>query len=270
MKDFVLYFFRGFFLFFSNSGFRTFVRLFISNAFKQRYKEYTVSVGSLSIRVADMKSFVWQYQEIFFHNFYAFNSTSKQPVIYDCGANIGTSVLFFSKKYPTAQIHAFEASPYIYGILKHNVDANKISNAALYQNAVWIKNETLEFNDEGADSGSVYSVSNAKKIKVQAIDFLEVLNKETKIDMLKMDIEGAEDVLIPHIAPVLHKIDRMFIEYHTFNGKEQKLDKILILLRKNNFRYYIRHVNNRKNPFIDTAKDKDMDMQLNIFAYKEQ
>ena len=269
MKDFLLYFFKGFFLFFSSSDFRTLVRLFLINVVKKRYTEYTVRANSLQLRVTDIKSFVWQYQEIFFHKFYAFNTSSVQPIIYDCGANIGTSVLFFAKNYPAAKIVAYEASPYVFSFLKNNIDHNNIQNVILHQNAVWNKNETLDFNDEGADAGSLYTVSNTKKIKVIAVDLLEALSKESKIDMLKIDIEGAEDIVIPHIAPVLFKIDRIFFEYHSFNGKEQKLDEILLLLRKNKFRFYIRHANNRNSPFINTAKDKDMDMQLNIFAYKD-
>lgn len=268
MKDFISHFFKGFFLLLTSSDFRTFTRLFLQNSVKKRYTEYVVTANSFKFRVADMKSFVWQYQEIFLHKFYAFNTTSKHPVIYDCGANIGTSVLFFAKNYPKAKIIAFEASPYIFGILKTNIENNNVTNAILHQNAVWTKNEELEFSDEGGDSGSIHSIANTKKVKVKAIDFLEVLNKEDKIDMLKMDIEGAENDVIPHIAPALHKIDNMFIEYHSFNNGEQRLDEILTLLRQNKFRYYIRHVNNRKSPLIDRAKDKDMDMQLNIFAYK--
>ncbi|MGB3947496.1 MAG: FkbM family methyltransferase [Bacteroidia bacterium] len=219
--------------------------------------------------MADINSFLWQYYEIFVLKFYAFNTSSEHPVIYDCGSNIGTSILFFAKKYPKARIVAYEASPYIYSILKKNIELNQIKNVVLHQNAVWINNETLEFNDEGSDSGSIHSISNSKKIKVQAIDFLETLNKETKIDMLKIDIEGAEAELIPHIGFALHKVEKIFLEYHTFPGKKQNLDAILLILTQNNFRYYIRHANNRKVPFINTAKDKDMDMQLNIFAYKD-
>lgn len=268
MKDFISFFFKDFFLLFTSSNFRTFTRLLFINSFKKRYTEYIISVNSYKLLVADMKSFVWQYQEIFLHKFYSFNTSSDQPVIFDCGANIGTSVLFFSKKYSNAKIVAFEASPYIYGILKKNIENNNIKNVVLNQNAVWTKNEELEFSDEGGDSGSIYAIANIKKVKVQAIDFLEALNKEDKIDMLKMDIEGAENDVIPHIASALYKIDKIFIEYHSFNNGEQRLDEILSLLKQNKFRYYIRHVNNRKSPFIDTAKDKEMDMQLNIFAFK--
>ncbi|MES2285133.1 MAG: FkbM family methyltransferase [Bacteroidota bacterium] len=268
MKDFISFYFKSIYFFLTDSNFRTFSRLFLFDIGKKRNTEYTVRFNGHKFSVADMKSFVWQYYEIFVNQFYSFNANSENPVIYDCGANIGTSVLFFANSYPKAKIVAFEASPYIYGILKKNIDNNNIKNVVLNQKAVWTKNEELEFSDEGGDSGSIYSIANTKKVKVQAIDFLEALNKEAKIDMLKMDIEGAENDVIPHIASALYKVDRMFIEYHSFNNGEQRLDEILLLLRKNKFRYYIRHVNNRKSPFIDISKDKDMDMQLNIFAYK--
>lgn len=268
MKDFISFYFKSIYFFIADSNFRTFTRLFLFDIGKKRNTEHTVRFNSYKFSVADMKSFVWQYYEIFVNKFYSFKTNSENPVIYDCGANIGTSVLFFANSYPKAKIVAFEASPYIYGILKKNVENNNIKNVVLNQNAVWTKNEELEFSDEGSDSGSIYSIANSKKVNVQAIDFLEALNKEDKIDMLKMDIEGAENDVIPHIASALYKIDRMFIEYHSFNNGEQRLDEILLLLRENKFRYYIRHVNNRKSPFIDTSKDKDMDMQLNIFAYK--
>jgi len=268
MKDFISFFFKGFFLFFTDRNFRIFLRLFFINAFKKGYTESNASANGLKIRTADMKSFVWQYYEIFFRNFYTFNTSSKQPVIYDCGANIGTSVLFFSLKYPQARIVAFEASPYIFGILESNIKKNNVTNATLHLNAVWIKDEIIEFSDEGADSGSVYSISDAKKIKVQAVDFLEIIKKEDKIDFLKIDIEGAENDLLPHIASQLDKVENIFIEYHSFNYKEQNLDAILMILKQHHFRYYIQHVNDRKKPFINIQKDKGMDMLLNIFAYK--
>lgn len=268
MKHFISFYFKGLFLLFTDSNFRTFTRLFLNNIVKKRFTEYTFKVNGYKILVADITSFMWQYQEIFVNQFYAFKTNTAQPVIYDCGANIGTSVLFFSKKFPKAKIIAYEASPYIFGVLTKNIKENNLSNVNAFQNAVWIKNEELEFSEEGADGGSVYALSNTKKVKVPAVDFLEILNKEEKIDMLKMDIEGAENDLIPHIATALHKIDKMFIEYHSFNKGQQRLDEILSLLRQYKFRYYIRHVNDRKTPFIDIAADKDMDMQLNIFAYK--
>jgi FkbM family methyltransferase len=199
---------------------------------------------------------------------YDFHTDSEKPVIYDCGANIGTSVLFFAQKYPNAIIKAFEPSPSVFEILKSNIQKNKINNVELYQNAVWINNEELSFNDEGSDNGSISAVARANTIKVQALDFLEIINKEEKIDLIKIDIEGAESILLPRMKPAFSKIEKIFIEYHSFNNEEQKLGELLLLLTQNHFRFYIRNENNRKKPFINLARDKEMDMQLNIFAYK--
>jgi len=268
MKDFVTYFFKGAYLFFIDSNYRTLMKFFWINIFKKRYTPYHVSFNGFNIQVADFKSFIYQYQEIFFNGFYSFNSKNSSPVIYDCGANIGISSLFFSSKHPSAKIVAYEASPSVFKVLEKNIRINNISNVQLFQNAIWIKNDLLEFSEEGADAGSLYAIKNSKKIQVQAIDFLEVLNKEDKIDFIKIDIEGAENELIPHLSPAFHKIDKLFIEYHSFKNTPQKLDEILSLLKEFNFRYYIRHSNERKQPFIDNGKDENMDMQLNIFAYK--
>lgn len=268
MKDFISYYFKGLYLFLTDPNFRTFTRLFFFYIGKKRYTRYTVSFNGFKISVVDMKSFIYQYQEIFMNQCYAFNTDSEKPVIYDCGANIGTSVLFFAKYHPKATIKAFEPSPSVFEVLKNNVQKNGIKNVELYQKAVWIKNEELEFNDEGSDNGSIRGGANTNKIKVQALDFLEIINKEIKIDLIKIDIEGAENVLLPHIKSALPKIEKIFIEYHSFNNEEQKLAELLLLLTQNNFRFYIRNENNRKKPFVNIAEDKEMDMQLNIFAYK--
>lgn len=268
MRDFVAFFFKGLFLFFTKRQFRTFTRLFFFNSFKGRYKECKTSIDGFNMRVADMKSFIYQYQEIFVYEFYAFKTRSERPVIYDCGANVGTSVLYFFKNYPKAKIVAFEPSPSIFRLLELNVKRNNVQQAILNQQAVWIKNETLVFNDEGADGGSIHTISNAKKVNVAAIDFLQTLQKEEKIDFLKIDIEGAENELIPHIAPALYKIENIFIEYHSLNGQKQTLDKLLSVLSENNFRYFIRHAIDRNRPFVNKKQDQYMDMQLNIFGYK--
>ena len=53
-------------------------------------------------------SFCVTYKELFEKKIYKFVPTSDTPLIIDCGANMGLSLLFFSKRYPTARIIAFE------------------------------------------------------------------------------------------------------------------------------------------------------------------
>src|SRR5262245_6977657 len=58
-------------------------------------------------------SFVYMFEEIFAKASYSFHSDTDRPLIFDCGSNIGMSVLFFKKLYPTARITAFEPDPRI-------------------------------------------------------------------------------------------------------------------------------------------------------------
>jgi hypothetical protein len=89
------------------------------------------------------------------------------------------------------------------------------------------------------------------------------------VDLLKIDIEGAEVVVLENIQKHLPKVKRMFIEFHSFNKQPQELNKLLAILSESQFRYYIEHVGVRSNnPFVKRSIYANMDNQLNIFAYR--
>jgi FkbM family methyltransferase len=137
-----------------------------------------------------LPSFIWQFKEIFVDEIYKFNSKNEEPIIYDCGANIGMSCLYFKILYPKARIKAFEADPIITDVLKLNLARNGINDVEIINKAVWIDYNGVEFGRDGADGGSIYLMSN--KIKVDSIRLKDFLDDELEIDFLKIDIEGAE------------------------------------------------------------------------------
>jgi hypothetical protein len=53
----------------------------------------------------------WLFGEIFMDASYFFHTDNDRPLIFDCGSNIGMSVLFFKKLYQNARIIAFEPDP---------------------------------------------------------------------------------------------------------------------------------------------------------------
>ena len=65
--------------------------------------------------------FRYLFNEIFMQAPYFFKSSNDPPLIFDCGSNIGMSVLFFKKLYPNARIVAFETDPFTFEILRRNV-----------------------------------------------------------------------------------------------------------------------------------------------------
>ena len=220
-----------------------------------------------SFDIPDLPSFVWQFKELFVDELYKFNSNSKEPLIYDCGANIGMSCLYFKKLYPNAKIKAFEADLKIVKILKKNLSKNNVLNGVeIINSAVWINEKGLEFASEGADGGSIYGDKN--KVKVSSIRLKDWLEKEEKIDMLKIDIEGAEYEVLKDCKNSLDNVDNLFVEYHSWNNSPQKLSEILEIFESNGFRYYIESLTHRKHPFINQGESENMDLQLNIFGVK--
>jgi FkbM family methyltransferase len=220
------------------------------------------------LQVPDGLSFLWQFKEIFTDEAYKFHSSHTAPVIYDCGANVGISCLYFKSVYPQAKIRAFEADPQIAQLLEKNLLANGITDVSVVSKAVWTDEEGIGIGLEGADGASVFSQGN--KIRISSVRLSKELQNEPYIDMLKIDIEGAETAVLEDCRNSLNHVAHIFIEYHAYLHQAQDLDKILHILTQNNFRYFIRDAQDRKSPLVthQYKNDNGMDLQLNIFAYR--
>jgi len=262
--------FKGLYYFLTSKTYRIFFRLLLQLGGKNRYNPVKIRALGYRLALPDGPSFLWQFYEIFFKENYKFKSDKSKPLIYDCGANVGTSCLYFKKQFPEAIIHAFEPDPEIFSYLEKNLAANGIEDVQLHRVAVWKKKEILQFQTEGADSGKV-SPGSASTVEVQAIRLKEWIEKEEEtIDFLKLDIEGAEVEVVQDCAEILPKVRHLFVEYHSYNEQPQHLGCILEILTERGFRYYLENESLRKQPFIQKKGKTGMDMQINIFAYREK
>src|SRR2546429_4407472 len=66
----------------------------------------TTTIDGIKFSFTNEEEFAMIYNEIFREKLYGFFSTTSSPVILDCGAHIGVSILFFKKLYPYAKIIA--------------------------------------------------------------------------------------------------------------------------------------------------------------------
>ena len=90
------------------------------------------------------------------------------------------SVLCFNTIFPKARIKAFEADPKICKYLKENLKRNNINGIKIINKAIWIDNDGVEFNSNGADGSSIYgSLSN--KIKVKSVRLRDLLKSEYEL-----------------------------------------------------------------------------------------
>jgi FkbM family methyltransferase len=232
-----------------------------------RYTRGEVNFDNVVLAFNDNVALLGMLDEIYVRQNYAFLTNNDRPVILDCGANIGVGIAYFKKQCPNAVIYAFEPDGEAFRCLSENIKRNNFSDAHLYQNAVWINNQELDFYADGSWGGGLFpKKGSASSSRVTAIDISDFL--EQPIEFLKMDIEGSETEVIQHAsAKIIKNVKRFFFEWHSMKGENQLLGKILHEFEISGFRYHIKEASFRSAPFAHIPEGS-MDSQLDVFLYK--
>jgi FkbM family methyltransferase len=135
--------------------------------------------------------------------------------IVDCGANIGLTALYFASAYPAARIYCVEADPDNFAVLQANA-ASEPRLVPIHACIVATPQTSARFDNQGPAWGRHnLEITNANGASVPAITLDELLERYAlaRVDLLKMDIEGAErEVLaagnyldaVQHIVAELH------------------------------------------------------------------
>lgn len=220
--------------------------------------------------IHDIASFDMCLSELFHSEAYNFKANNKNPYIIDCGANLGMSVIYFKQLYPEASILAFEADESIFSFLEKNILSYKYNDVQLINKAVWESDGIIDFLEDGGAGGKIeveriYSTSCKKISSTRLKKYLTA----KKVDFLKIDIEGAEYRVLKDCSEELKNIDFIFVEYHSMNEESQNLHKILEIIQNAGFRYHLKEAHTSKYPFIERDLNYGMDLQLNIFCYKD-
>jgi FkbM family methyltransferase len=234
-----------------------------------RYCQITTTLYGYSVIANDACTLLSDINEILDKEIYKFETNEKCPIIIDCGSNIGISIIYFKHLYPQAKIIAFEPDPIIFNLLSRNIFNFSFKDVELHQAAVWINSFGVNFQTEGGHSGRISEKSNDKDIIfAPSIRLKNILDAAEYIDLLKLDIEGAENEVLFDCGLSLKKCKYIFIEYHSENDKPQELHNILSLFFQMGYRYHICEAFARKHPFIDKNNMLNMDLQLNLFFMK--
>jgi FkbM family methyltransferase len=137
-------------------------------------------------------------------------------LIIDAGANIGFSALYFAQRYPNAMIYAIEPEEENFRLLKRNCDGRK--NILPRRAALWSRRARLDFKDDKAEKWAfAVKESDGAKGGIEAVTIPQILDESgfDAIDILKMDIEGAEKELFSNGCDKwLPKVRILIIELH--------------------------------------------------------
>ncbi|CAN1553492.1 Methyltransferase FkbM [Rhabdaerophilaceae bacterium] len=124
-------------------------------------------------------------------------------VFLDIGANIGGYALALAAKAgPHARIFAFEPQPEVFNRLVFNIGINPFATVKAMAVAVADRDGELtlflDATNQGEASVKIVSQDAAGRIKVPARALLGLVRDEglTHIDAMKLDVEGAEDIIL--------------------------------------------------------------------------
>lgn len=237
LKFFKFFFKNGFSrskLILNNKIYSIFPNYYKSNKIIKYEEKNILEPIFLRMGTADIGTFI----QIFVNKEYEFVTKYQPKIIIDAGANIGLASIFFANKYPEAKIIAIEPEKNNYLMLEKNVE--KYKNIIPLQSALWHKNESIRLIDTGLGTDSfITQKNNETNSSFQGV-LSHLVNKNSsvyyhvpgmsmdkilkdyglqEVDILKIDIEGAEVEVFKDTSSWIKKINSISIELHDFMKK---------------------------------------------------
>lgn len=213
---------------FSGMDFYKFVWLLLLNRFDRIFfkkfyyyedkKTYTLNFvfnhqhSKIKLRRQDIVIFF----EVFYLKVYEVRLVKPEnvKVMVDVGSHIGFVSLYYSLIFPGVKIYCLEPSAENIKLLNFNCKDFSISPYAI--------SNTSGFGYFDTSFNSYNSKLDSKGEKIETITFNDLLNKHqiTHIDLLKIDIEGAETLMFESIHDWKNKVTNLIMECH---GNEKEI-----------------------------------------------
>jgi FkbM family methyltransferase len=156
-------------------------------------------------------------------------------VFIDVGANIGAVSLFvdsFNKDREDnskIKVYAVEPEPNNLYLLSQNIENNPTENITIVNNAIWHEEKMVSISNRGGNSSLVDTDEDKSEVLAITLETLFSTYNIKEVDVMKIDIEGAEfDLIINTPAETLAKINRLVLEFDkSFDGRfGQMIEKL--------------------------------------------
>lgn len=191
-----------------------------------RYVDYS-QPGEHTLRQSGVRFFFTSLAEPDATTRIYFERTKIQPgdVVLDLGAYCGASTYFFARAVgEQGHVFAFEPDPHNFQALCRNMTKHDCRNVTTIPRGIWSSSTTLRFQAEGNMGSRVASISNrSTHLQEVSVVSLEDAVREfgiERVNVVKMDIEGAEAMVLEHGRDFLRRFRPMLIiEPHEVDGE---------------------------------------------------
>ncbi|MBX2925186.1 MAG: FkbM family methyltransferase [Chitinophagaceae bacterium] len=249
------------------SIFLLYLKLTLRHKFFPKKKNITVNIFGFQVRSFSYKTIKFLFYELYIKKEYFIKIDAANPLIVDCGANIGMATLFFKLLYPKASFICIEPNSDTFNLLSENMQHNNIENVTLVNSALMDYDGTIKFYYSTEQTGSLMMSAFSERMnqaweEVNCRKLSDILPQQ-KVDILKMDIEGAEHLALKDLIDhnKLGDIDNMLIEYHhLMDASKVELGGFLSKLEEHHFAYQVQatYSGSKKNVMQD----------IGLFAYR--
>ena len=163
----------------------------------------------------------------------------------DAGANIGTFTVRAARAVgPQGLVVAIEPSNANVAFIKRNMEANELTNVVIVEKGLWEKKDKLRlFLGSASGHHTVLHHHNelqSVEIEVDTLDNILAELGITRVDFIKMDIEGAEIEAYEGMRNTLKggEVKLAIAAYHTRGGREPTSRTIVPWLKRDGFRVH--------------------------------
>ncbi len=199
-------------------------------------------------------------------------------VVVDIGANIGYYTLIAAKLIgDNSKVYAFEPEPESYKLLAKNIKTNDYANVVTIQKAVSDKTERIKLF---LDKSNLANPSLAQQnicdknqngfLEVETItldDFFREVVKNFKVDIIKMDTQGAESLILEGAEKIIknNKL-KIIMEFWPKGLENMGTGPLRLLKRLENYGFRIKFIDETNKCLKELESERIVEMCKNLEA----
>jgi FkbM family methyltransferase len=206
------------------------------------------------------------------------DSIKNSKIFVDVGTYLGYYTCLIGKIFPKSIVYGFEIDENVFDLLNENIKLNNLSNVKPYNLAISDKDGLVKFSvADSLDSSLTFTTDiekNQEYISVKSVSLDNFFKKQkNKPDVIKIDVEGAEMLVLKGMKELLEKRDLiLFLEIHgnkldKFNTTSKEI--ISFIIDKG---YKVYEIENHRSQNIDEEGrlrelDKNSIVEYNTMTY---